>query len=72
MLVDALLDAVVGQALDFHSPYEAGIGHEPGFVFSHTYWMVTPRPVVTIPTIRSPGNGWQQPAKCMAMPGISP
>ena len=35
-------------------------------------WMVTPLPVVTMPTMRSPGKGWQQPAKCMAMPGIRP
>src|SRR5439155_15097179 len=27
-------------------------------------WIVTPLPVVTMPTIRSPGSGWQQPAKC--------
>ena len=25
-------------------------------------WMVTPLPVVTMPTILSPGRGWQQPA----------
>ena len=24
-------------------------------------WMVTPLPVVTMPTMRSPGIGWQQP-----------
>ena len=35
-------------------------------------WMVTPLPVVTMPTMRSPGSGWQQPAKCIAMPGIRP
>src|SRR3546814_824241 len=35
-------------------------------------WMVTPLPVVTMPTLRSPGSGWQQPAKCIAMPGIRP
>ena len=31
-----------------------------------------PLPVVTTPTIRSPGSGWQQPAKCSAIPGIRP
>src|SRR6202035_5828813 len=35
-------------------------------------WIVTPLPVVTMPTMRSPGNGWQQPAKCTAIPGIRP
>src|ERR1700754_4787313 len=35
-------------------------------------WMVTPLPVVTMPTMRSPGSGWQQPAKCTAMPGMRP
>ena len=35
-------------------------------------WMVTPLPVVTMPTMRSPGSGWQQPAKCSAMPGMRP
>src|SRR5882757_9181796 len=35
-------------------------------------WMVTPLPVVMMPTMRSPGRGWQQRAKCTAMPGISP
>src|SRR5713101_5655752 len=35
-------------------------------------WMVTPLPVVMMPTMRSPGSGWQQRAKCTAMPGIRP
>src|SRR4051812_5830194 len=54
------------------SSQRSGVSAKLSRVSQSIVWIVTPFPVVTIPTMRSPGNGWQQPAKCSAMPGMRP
>ena len=54
------------------SSQRSGVSAKLSSVSQSMVWMVTPLPVVTMPTMRSPGSGWQQPAKCTAMPGIRP
>ena len=40
----------------------SGVSAKLASVSQSIVWMVTPLPVVTMPTMRSPGSGWQQPA----------
>ena len=40
----------------------SGVAAKLSSVWHSRVWMVTPLPVVTMPTMRSPGSGWQQPA----------
>src|SRR5216684_1367349 len=54
------------------SSQRSGVSAKLASASQSMVWMVTPFPVVTMPTMRSPGSGWQQPAKCSAMPGMSP
>jgi hypothetical protein len=54
------------------SSHRSGVSAKLSSVSQSIVWIVTPLPVVTMPTMRSPGSGWQQPAKCSAMPGIRP
>ena len=41
----------------------SGVAAKPVSVWQSRPWIVTPLPVVTMPTMSSPGTGWQQPAK---------
>ena len=41
----------------------SGVAAKPVSVWHSRAWIVTPLPVVMMPTISSPGTGWQQPAK---------
>ncbi len=41
----------------------SGVAAKPASVGQSRPWIVTPLPVATMPTIGSPGTGWQQPAK---------
>ena len=59
----------VCQATSIH---RSGVSPKLSSVSQSIVWMVTPLPVVMMPTMRSPGSGWQQRAKCMAMPGMRP
>ena len=45
------------------SSQRSGVSAKLSSVSQSMVWMVTPLPVVTMPTMRSPGSGWQQPAK---------
>ena len=47
------------------SEYEVRVSHS-------IVWTDTPIPAVTIPTILSPNNGEQQPAKWYDIPAVSP
>ncbi len=61
-----------GSSFQATSSQRSGVSAKLASVSQSMVWMVTPLPVVTMPTMRSPGSGWQQPAKCIAMPGIRP
>ena len=54
------------------STQRSGVSAKFSRVSQSEVWIVTPLPVVMMPTILSPGSGWQQLAKCTAMPGIRP
>ena len=44
------------------SRYRSGVAENASAVGQSRMWIVTPFPWLTIPTIWSPGNGWQHPA----------
>ena len=50
----------------------SGVAAKLSSVWQPRACTVTPLPVVTMPTMRSPGSGWQHPAYCTAMPGSRP
>ena len=54
------------------SSQRSGVSSNCCRVSQSMVWTVRPSPEVTMPTMRSPGSGWQHSAKWTAMPGISP